>query len=86
MSLLKSNYEGVHMRQKTYFIRCWTNTEIVDREFTYDQILRETELHQMHMTDVGIVLLNIERGRNGIPLANSTMISQQPDHLSYGKV
>lgn len=51
-----------------YWVRCWNNEEqkVEHKTFTFEEILKETQVHQMNMADVGLILLNIERQRYGL--------------------
>lgn len=55
--------------QKTYPIRCWSHErqEVYIAECTYGDIIYAADEMQMNMVDVGLVLLNEERRKLGVP-------------------
>lgn len=68
-----------------YKVRCWNHStdkvEVIG--VTIEDIVFKADYMHMNMVDVALILLNVERERNGLPLLNSTYIGGNEAHDVY---
>lgn len=66
-----------------YWVRCWNpvTEKVTAITFTLNEILNDAPKHHMYMADVGIILLNLEREKHGLPKLDPGIIGHS-DQLS----
>lgn len=63
----------------TYEIRHWnaSDQKIDVSKFSLQEIIISADFWQMNMIDVGLVLLNLERGKRNLPLISFEQIANE---------